>query len=92
MLKQLQKEAAILAANKGRWIMRKPEVKKTTGLTDGGIFRAIQDMDFPAPVHLGRRAVGWHSHEVFAWIDSRPRRDTFGELIGINKNATKKAK
>lgn len=29
--------------------------------------------DFPAPVQLSARAIGWRRSELLAWLDSRPR-------------------
>jgi len=29
--------------------------------------------DFPAPIKIGKRAVGWLEAEVHAWLESRQR-------------------
>jgi hypothetical protein len=29
--------------------------------------------DFPAPVQLSARAIGWRRYELLAWLDARPR-------------------
>jgi predicted DNA-binding transcriptional regulator AlpA len=29
--------------------------------------------DFPAPVQLGKRSIGWYRSDLRAWLDSRPR-------------------
>ena len=29
--------------------------------------------DFPAPVQLSARAIGWRRSELLAWLDGRPR-------------------
>ena len=31
------------------------------------------DPDFPKPIRLGKRAVGWRESEVIAWLESRER-------------------
>jgi prophage regulatory protein len=31
------------------------------------------DPDFPKPVQVGLRSVGWYSDEIQNWIDTRPR-------------------
>ncbi|WBU53986.1 AlpA family transcriptional regulator [Paracoccus sp. SCSIO 75233] len=30
--------------------------------------------DFPVPIRLGKRAVGWKRSDVGAWLESRARR------------------
>jgi len=54
-------------------ILRLPQVEALTGLTRSPIYRRIADGDFPAPVLLGKRAVGWRESEIAEWIESRPR-------------------
>lgn len=54
-------------------IVRLPEVIDRTGLTRSSLYRRIDVGEFPAPVSLGgKKAVGWHEHEIEAWINSRP--------------------
>jgi prophage regulatory protein len=53
-------------------IMRRPEVEKTVGLSRSAIYAAMDRGDFPRPIHIGRRAVGWKSVDVEGWLDSRP--------------------
>lgn len=50
-------------------ILRRPSVEAKTGLSRSSIYRMIQEGKFPAPVRLGKRAVGWDSMAVQAWID-----------------------
>jgi prophage regulatory protein len=54
-------------------IIRKPEVRARTGLSDSQIWRLEARGEFPARVSLGTMAVGWHLREVIAWVESRPR-------------------
>ena len=56
-------------------ILRYPEVARITGLCRKTVERRVASGEFPAPVRLGRtaRAVGFLSHEVQEWINSRPR-------------------
>jgi prophage regulatory protein len=49
-------------------ILRLPDVKARTGLSRSSIYLAISRNDFPAPIRLGRRAVGWDSTSVDSWI------------------------
>ena len=43
-----------------------------TGLGKSTIYKLIQTEDFPAPVRLAERAVGWKSTDVVEWIKNRP--------------------
>lgn len=53
-------------------IMRRPEVEKTVGLSRSAIYAAMDRGDFPRPIQIGRRAVGWKSNDVSVWLDARP--------------------
>ena len=66
-------------------ILRRPEVRTVTGLTDGGINRAMREGTFPLPFHLSDRAVGWRGEEIAQWLDSLNRRDVVGNWSGIKK-------
>ena len=54
-------------------IIRRPEVETLTGIPRSTLYAKIADGDFPAPVKIGRRAVGWLEAEVHDWLDSRQR-------------------
>jgi len=45
-------------------ILRLPDVKKRTGLSRSTIYLRITNGDFPAPISLGGRAVGWTEAEI----------------------------
>lgn len=53
-------------------ILRMPSVLKLTGLSRTTIWRMAKTGTFPAPVRLSKRAVGWRSTDVEAWVRSRP--------------------
>ena len=53
-------------------ILRTPEVLEATGLGRTTIWRMVKRGDFPAPVRLSVRAVGWRRADVERWIESRP--------------------
>ncbi|WP_234853273.1 helix-turn-helix transcriptional regulator [Paracoccus everestensis] len=55
-------------------IWRLPRVAATIGMGRSWIYLAVQEGRFPAPVHLGARAVGWKRSDVQAWLDSRGKR------------------
>lgn len=48
-----------------------PDVVSRTGLPRSSIYLKISLDEFPKPISLGARAVGWVSSEVDAWIDDR---------------------
>jgi len=54
-------------------ILRRPAVADRTGLSPTSLWRHIQRGEFPKPVSLGPRAVGWVESEVDAWIEARAR-------------------
>lgn len=55
-------------------ILRLPTVKARTGLSRSSIYRKIAEGQFPRPVPLGARAVGWLEAEVGQWIEQQIRR------------------
>ena len=52
-------------------IERLPAVLARTGLGRSSIYAAIKRLDFPAPVKLSARAIGFLTEEVDAWIATR---------------------
>jgi prophage regulatory protein len=55
-------------------IMRKPEVKRSTGLSDTTIWRRVRAGDFPPPFRLSPGTVGWRERDIEAWIEQRATR------------------
>ena len=49
-------------------ILRLPTVKALTGLSRSTIYLRISKDEFPAPISLGGRAVGWLENDVDAWL------------------------
>lgn len=56
-------------------ILRLPEVKTCTGLGRSTIYDAMARADFPQPVKLGLRAVGWRERDISEWLESRQPRN-----------------
>ena len=54
-------------------ILRRLDVQRITGLSKATLWRLVKAGDFPRPIRLGARAVGWKADEISAWIESRPR-------------------
>lgn len=52
-------------------ILRKPRVLACIGMGNTWLHEAVKRGDFPAPVKLGARAVGWRRADVEAWLESR---------------------
>lgn len=52
-------------------ILRLPDVKNRTGLSRSTIYNAMKSGDFPCPINLGARAVGWISSDIDEWISTR---------------------
>lgn len=52
-------------------ILRLPEVKARTSMGRSTIYDAMARGDFPQPMKLGLRAVGWIESEVDAWVEAR---------------------
>ena len=51
--------------------IRLPSVENLTGLARSTIYLRISKGEFPKPVPLGPRAVGWIEAEIFDWIDQQ---------------------
>jgi prophage regulatory protein len=49
-------------------ILRLPAVKTRTGLSRSTIYLRVAAGNFPKPISLGARAVGWVDAEVDAWL------------------------
>ena len=52
-------------------ILRIADVTARTGLPRSSLYLKISLDEFPKPISLGSRAVGWVSDDVDAWIESR---------------------
>lgn len=48
-------------------IYRLPDVMHMTGLSRSSIYLRISTDEFPKPVKIGRRAVGWPEDSIIAW-------------------------
>ncbi len=50
-------------------IYRVKEVCGMTGLPLSTLYAKMLNKEFPRPIKLGRRAVGWKSNEVDNWLN-----------------------
>ena len=54
-------------------LLRLKEVKMRVGLGRSTIYRWISEGNFPKPVRLGCRSVGWLESAIDTWIVSRSK-------------------
>ena len=54
-------------------ILRRSQVEERIGLSRSSIYQMISNGEFPLPIKLGKRAVGWSEIEINDWLNSRQR-------------------
>ena len=54
-------------------ILRLPNVKARTGLSRSTIYLRISQNQFPKPIPLGGRAVGWLDSDIESWLEQQIR-------------------
>ena len=52
-------------------ILRLPAVKNRTGLSRSSIYLRLSEGQFPKPISLGARAIGWIESDIEGWIKDR---------------------
>lgn len=52
-------------------ILRRKEVEARTGLSRSSIYGLMAKDQFPKPVKLTAKAVGWRSDVIDSWLESR---------------------
>lgn len=52
-------------------ILRQPKVEELTGLGRSAIYEYMARGQFPRPVRLSGKSVGWVEHEVAEWVKAR---------------------
>lgn len=52
-------------------VLRRAEVEAVTGLLRSTLYEKITSGDFPRPITISSRRVGWLAHEVTAWVHQR---------------------
>ena len=50
-------------------VIRRDEVLKLVPISVSGLYQKISDGQFPKPVKLGLRAVGWKKTEVLQYLE-----------------------
>lgn len=52
-------------------VLRLPSVKDRSGLSRSTIYLRIKKGDFPKPISLGDRAVGWLEKDIDDWLEQK---------------------
>ncbi len=52
-------------------ILRRPAVEEKSGYSRSTIYEEMSKGNFPRPVKIGARAVGWLESEICEWIEAR---------------------
>ena len=50
-------------------ILRLPEVVARTGLSRSSIYLRVSQNNFPKPISLGGRSVGWVEEQIEQWLE-----------------------
>ena len=53
-------------------LIRLPEVLRLCGISRSALYEMISRNEFPRPVRIGARSVGWRQGDVQEWLESRP--------------------
>jgi prophage regulatory protein len=54
------------------YILRRPAVSTRTGLSRSSIYSMMSKDQFPRPIQLGGKAVGWREQDIEDWLAARP--------------------
>jgi len=54
------------------YILRRPAVSARTGLSRSTIYSMMSKCQFPKPIQLGGKAVGWREEDIEDWLATRP--------------------
>lgn len=49
-------------------VLRLRDVIRQTGLSRSTIYLRISNKEFPQPISLGGRSVGWLQHDIDEWV------------------------
>lgn len=74
-------------------LLRIREVLRLCGLSRTTLYREIKLHNFPAPIKLSARSVGWSQEDVAQWLDARiaQRGPAYNALPHRNPGAAKEA-
>ena len=63
-------------------VLRIFEVSDRTGLPRSSIYAKIQAGDFPRPIKLGPRSVGWLEADINNWLDEKVSQSRKADIDG----------
>ena len=63
-------------------VLRIFEVSDRTGLPRSSIYAKIQTGDFPRPIKLGARSVGWLEADINSWLDEKVSQSRKADIDG----------
>ena len=52
-------------------VLRLSAVKESTGLSRSTIYLRIANNEFPKPISLGGRSVGWLEEDIHQWLEKK---------------------
>lgn len=52
-------------------LMRLREVLHICGMSRTSLYRVMKAHEFPTPVKLSARSIGWRQDEVLEWVENR---------------------
>ena len=55
----------------GMQVLRFPAVSRVTGLPRSTLYLYMKNDQFPKPIKLGMRSVGWIKEEIDEWLQQR---------------------
>ena len=56
----------------GPLLLRTRDVLKLVPVGRSTLWRMVKNSEFPRPIRIGPRAVGWRVYDIEKWIESRP--------------------
>ncbi|MDT8399841.1 MAG: AlpA family phage regulatory protein [Pseudomonadales bacterium] len=71
---------------------RRPEVLARTGICNSSLCNRITEGQFPPPISLGGRAVGWLEHEVSAILAALAGGKSKDEIYQLVRSMVKERK
>jgi prophage regulatory protein len=54
-------------------VLRLKDLQRRLPLSRSAIYSRMAAGDFPPPIQLGPRAIGWRQTDIDAWVESRTR-------------------
>ena len=64
--------ATVERASDDKQVVKLAYIIETYSMSRSSIYRAIADEEFPLPIKLTSRSVGWWRHQVEEWFANRP--------------------